>query len=116
MASDDDNNGLGCLILIGIGVLYLIGKAIMKWSAANPGMMTKILICIGVVAVCWVVWDMTKESRRLRNAFDGDYSNWLNNAGTSLDDAEKFANDDSKRASELDKSITDLENAVRKIH
>lgn len=116
MASKDDNSGLGCLIIIGIVILCAIVKAIMKWSNENPGMMTKIGIGIGVVVVCWIVWGVTKESRRLRNAFDRDYSKWLNSAGSSLDNAEKFANDDSRCARELDNRITDLENAVRKIH
>ena len=115
MASKNDNNGLGCLIIIGLVVLYAIVKAIMKWSNENPEMMTKIAIGIGTVIVGWIAWGVTKESRRLRNAFDRDYSKWINDAGSSLDDAEKFANEDSKCARELDNRITDLENAVRKI-
>ena len=116
MASKDDNSGLGCLIIIGIVILCAIVRAVMKWSSENPGMMIKIGITIGVVIVCWIVWGVTKESRRLRNAFDRDYSKWLNSAGSSLDEAEKFANEDSKNVRELDNRITDLENAVRKIH
>ena len=87
----------------------------MKWSNENPGMMTTIGIVIGVGIVCWIVWGATKESRRLRNAFDRDYGKWLNSAGSSLDNAEKFANDDSRCARELDNRITDLENSIRKI-
>ena len=116
MPAGDDNSGLGCLIIIGIVILCAIVRAVMKWSNENPGMMTKIGITIGVVIVCWIVWGVTKESRRLRNAFDRDYSKWLNSAGSSLDEAEKFANEDSKNVRELDNRITDLENAVRKIH
>ena len=116
MASKDDNSGIGCLIVIGNIILCTIVRAVMKWSNENPGMMTKIAIGIGVVIVCWIVWGVTKESWRLKNAFDRDYSKWINNAGPSLDDAEKFANKDSECARELDNRITDLENAVRKIH
>lgn len=116
MDSNDDSLGLGCLFIIGIVILCAIVREIIKWANENPGMMTKIGIGIGVVVVCLIVWGVTKESRRLRNDFDEEYGNWLNSAGSSLDNAEKFANDDSRCARELDNRITDLENAVRKIH
>ena len=116
MASKDDNAGLGCLVLIGIAVLYAIIKAVVKWSNENPGMMTHISIVIGVVVVCWVVLSLTKESREKKQAFDRDYADWINGAGATLDEAEKFANEDSKCVKELDNRIVDLENSVRKIH
>ena len=116
MASKDDNTGLGCLVIIGLAVLCAIIKGVVKWSNENPGMMTRIGIAIGVVVVCWIVWAVTKESRAKKLAFDRDYAKWINGTGASLDDAEKFANEDSKCVREIDNRITDLENAVRKIH
>ena len=114
--SKDDNTGLGCLIIMGILIVWTIAKAVVNWSNENPGAMIGAAIAVGAGAVCWIVWRVTKKSRKKRLSFDRDYGEWLDGVGASLDDAEKFAKEDSKWARELDNRITDLENAVRKIH
>ena len=116
MASKNDNAGLVFFAIIGIAALCAIIKGVVKWSNENPGMMTRIGIAIGVVVVCWIVWAATKESRAKKRAFDRDYAEWMNGAGASLDEAEKFANEDSECVRELGNRIADLEDAVRKIH
>lgn len=117
MDSNDDNSGLGlgCLFIIGIVILCAIVRAIIKWANENSDTMIKIGVGIGVVIVCWIVWGVTKESRKLRNDFDEEYGNWLDVDESSIDNAEEFAKNDSKYTEELNNRVTELKRSVEEL-
>lgn len=111
-----ENSGIGCLIVIGIAILWIIIRAIVNWSEKNPGMLPKIAIGFGIVVTCLVIIKVAKKSWSMRRAFDRDYGAWLSRIEDDLESAEKFIAEDEMRTADLDKRITGLETKIRGFH